>query len=72
LRLDQKDSAFSRLESGSTAVVAGKPNESELVRRIHYPNSESVVSGHHRHWSIQQTLASPSCRNPFHKLTMRP
>ncbi len=34
LRLDIKDSAFGPLESGSTAVIAGKPEESELVRRI--------------------------------------
>jgi mono/diheme cytochrome c family protein len=34
LRLDQEAPAFAKLESGSTAIVAGKPNESELVARI--------------------------------------
>ena len=43
LRLDQKESTFGRLESGSTAVVAGKPNESELVRRIHSQDADEVM-----------------------------
>ncbi|HUG89978.1 MAG TPA: DUF1553 domain-containing protein [Planctomycetaceae bacterium] len=34
LRLDEQDSAFGQLDSGSTAIVPGKPDESELVRRI--------------------------------------
>ncbi|MDX1929777.1 MAG: DUF1553 domain-containing protein [Pirellulaceae bacterium] len=43
LRLDQKESAFGRLESGSTAVVAGKPSDSELIRRIHSPDADEVM-----------------------------
>ena len=34
LRLDEMDSALGELDSGSTAVVPGKPDASELVRRI--------------------------------------
>ncbi|MCI0359117.1 MAG: DUF1549 domain-containing protein [Planctomycetaceae bacterium] len=34
LRLDTLEGATSKLESGATAVVSGKPAESELVRRI--------------------------------------
>jgi mono/diheme cytochrome c family protein len=34
LRFDTKEGAFTKLESGSTAVVPGKPDESELVDRI--------------------------------------
>lgn len=34
LRLDQRDSAISELDSGLRAVVPGKPEESELMRRV--------------------------------------
>lgn len=34
LRLDQRDIAIKPLESGDTAIVPGKPDESELVARI--------------------------------------
>ena len=34
LRFDTKGGAFAKLESGSIAVVPGKPDESELVDRI--------------------------------------
>ncbi|HEX6986176.1 MAG TPA: DUF1549 domain-containing protein, partial [Planctomycetaceae bacterium] len=34
LRLDVRESALAALESGATAIVPGKPDESELVRRI--------------------------------------
>ena len=34
LRLDTKDGAFSKLKSGSVAIVPGKPDESELIDRI--------------------------------------
>lgn len=34
LRLDQRKSATSMLESGTTAIVDGKPEQSELYRRI--------------------------------------
>lgn len=34
LRLDQKESALGQAESGATAIIPGKPAESELVRRI--------------------------------------
>ena len=34
LRLDLQDSALGRLDSGKLAIVPGKPEESELIRRI--------------------------------------
>lgn len=34
LRLDQKDSAYAKLESGEIAIVPGHPDQSELVKRI--------------------------------------
>ncbi len=40
LRLDTKEGAFTKLESGSTAVVPGKPDESELIDRINNPDPD--------------------------------
>jgi hypothetical protein len=34
LRLDQRDSALAKLDSGAVAIAPGKPAESELIRRI--------------------------------------
>lgn len=34
LRVDSRDGAFAKLESGKVAVVVGKPDESELIRRV--------------------------------------
>src|SRR5262245_47102271 len=34
LRLDTKAGAFARLRGGGSAIVAGKPAESELFRRV--------------------------------------
>ncbi len=34
LRLDQRDAALAAADSGAVAIVPGKPDESELVRRI--------------------------------------
>lgn len=34
LRLDQRDGALAKLESGKAAIVVGKPGASELIRRI--------------------------------------
>ena len=43
LRMDRKESVFSRLESGTTPVVAGKLVESELIRRIAAENRDEVM-----------------------------
>ena len=40
LRFDTKDGAFTKLESGSTAVVPGKLEESELIDRINNEDPE--------------------------------
>jgi hypothetical protein len=40
LRLDTKDGAFTKLKSGGVAVVAGKPDESDLVDRIETDDPE--------------------------------
>src|SRR5690349_6263778 len=34
LRLDEREPAVAKAESGATAIVPGKPDESELVKRI--------------------------------------
>jgi len=43
LRLDQRDAATAKLESGETAIVPNKPGQSELVRRIHSTDADSVM-----------------------------
>ena len=43
LRLDKKESVFKTLESGFAAVVAGKPAESELVRRIQTTDAGEIM-----------------------------
>ncbi len=42
LRLDQFESATSVLESGDTAIVAGSPQASELIRRIHLSDQDDL------------------------------
>jgi hypothetical protein len=43
LRLDLRDSATAELESGSTAIVPGKPKGSELVSRIHADDPDTLM-----------------------------
>jgi hypothetical protein len=43
LRLDLREAATAKLESDATAVVAGKPELSELVRRIRSTDADSVM-----------------------------
>lgn len=43
LRMDRKDSAFGKLESGATAVVPGNPAESEMIRRITSASEDSIM-----------------------------
>jgi hypothetical protein len=43
LRLDRRDSALAPAKSGATAVVPGKPDESELVGRIFSADPEEVM-----------------------------
>ena len=38
LRLDQEESVFAKLPSGAYTVVRGKPEESELIRRVRSEN----------------------------------
>ena len=40
LRLDTKEGAFAKLESGGLAIVPGKPDESELIFRIESDDPE--------------------------------
>lgn len=40
LRLDQRDGAVAKLESGKTAIVAGNLDASELIRRVRSSNPE--------------------------------
>ncbi|MEK6249265.1 MAG: PSD1 and planctomycete cytochrome C domain-containing protein, partial [Planctomycetales bacterium] len=43
LRLDQQESAMGEADSGELAVVPGKPEESELVRRIHSDDADQIM-----------------------------
>ena len=43
LRLDHRESAVSRLESGKTAIVPGNPHESELVARISSDDPDAIM-----------------------------
>ena len=43
LRLDDRTAATSELESGLTAIVPGKPADSELVARIHATDADLVM-----------------------------
>lgn len=43
LRLDLKESTFRELDSGATAVVAGQPDQSELIRRIHSTDPDQIM-----------------------------
>src|SRR5262249_45437927 len=40
LRLDTKAGAFARLRGGGSAIVAGKPAESELFRRVNSADAD--------------------------------
>ena len=43
LRLDVRDGAVAKLESGEPAIIAGKPEASELVRRISAADEVEVM-----------------------------
>jgi mono/diheme cytochrome c family protein len=43
LRLDDRDAATSELDSGATAIVPGKPGDSELVTRIHDTDPDTIM-----------------------------
>ncbi|HEX4590336.1 MAG TPA: c-type cytochrome domain-containing protein, partial [Gemmataceae bacterium] len=43
LRLDTKEGAFGELRSGGRAIVPGKPDESELVRRVSSTDPDEVM-----------------------------
>jgi Protein of unknown function (DUF1553)/Protein of unknown function (DUF1549)/Planctomycete cytochrome C len=40
LRLDSRDAAMARLESGNRAIVPGHPEQSELLRRVSVPDPD--------------------------------
>lgn len=43
LRLDLRESAIRKLKSGEFAIVPGKPDESELVQRIHAADDSEIM-----------------------------
>ncbi|MCE9545714.1 MAG: PSD1 and planctomycete cytochrome C domain-containing protein [Planctomycetia bacterium] len=47
LRLDQHASAFGKIESGETAIVAGHPEKSELFRRVTAKDDERMPPAKH-------------------------
>jgi mono/diheme cytochrome c family protein len=59
LRLDVREAATSELESGETAIVPGKPSESEMVARIRSTDPDLVMpppSSNHTLSDDQQAL----------------
>ena len=55
LRFDQRDSALAPAKSGATAIVPGKPDESELVARIFSNDPDEVMPSPQSHRTL--TLA---------------
>jgi mono/diheme cytochrome c family protein len=43
LRLDTKEGAFAQLKSGSAAIIAGKPDESDLIFRLETDDPEAKM-----------------------------
>ena len=43
LRLDVREAAIAELDSGSTAIVPGRPDESELISRIHDSDPDTIM-----------------------------
>src|SRR5262245_46549989 len=43
LRLDQSDAAKAALDSGAKAIVPGRPNDSELVKRIMSKDADEMM-----------------------------
>ena len=43
LRLDDRDAATAELDSGGRAIVPGRPDESELIARIHETDPDTVM-----------------------------
>jgi hypothetical protein len=43
LRLDDRDAAIAELDSGARAIVPGRPDESELVARIHETDPDTTM-----------------------------
>jgi mono/diheme cytochrome c family protein len=43
LRLDDRDAAIAELDSGARAIVPGRPDESELVARLHETDPDVVM-----------------------------
>jgi hypothetical protein len=62
LRLDTRDSATSRLESGETAIVPGQPDRSSLIHRLRSSDPEEVMPPPKSHRSL-----SPAQKDVLHK-----
>jgi hypothetical protein len=43
LRLDDRDAATAELDSGGRAIVPGRPDESELIARIHETDADTIM-----------------------------
>ncbi len=43
LRLDDRDAATAELDSGGRAIVPGRPDESELIARVHETDPDTVM-----------------------------
>jgi hypothetical protein len=62
LRLDDREAAISELDSGARAIVPGRPDESELVARIHETDPDTIMpppeSNHVLSADQKETLAT--------------
>jgi mono/diheme cytochrome c family protein len=61
LRLDDRDAATAELDSGARAIVPGRPDESELVARLHETDPDTIMpppeSNHVLSAAQKETLA---------------
>ena len=58
LRLDSRDAALKPAKSGERAIVPGKPEESEMLRRLASKDSEEVMPPPKEHKTIAPAQAS--------------
>ena len=58
LRLDEKESAFGKAESGEIAIVPGAPERSELIRRITTSDKDDVMPPPKEHKQLKPAQAA--------------
>ena len=56
LRLDQRESAFGKAESGEVPVTPGEPEKSEVIRRITTEDKDDVMPPPKEHKKLEPVL----------------